>query len=222
MTTVVSLLSGGVDSATVLARMVEAYGNGNVLALSVNYGQRHDRELRSARDLTEHYGVDMAQVTVPNVFGSSVLTDHSLEVPDISYSDVVGISPMYVPFRNGILLSIATAFALSQKASFVAYGAHADDAAGYAYPDCTPEFIDAMGKAISEGTYRQVSLLAPYALMTKAEIISEGMAREVPYDLTWSCYRGGDVACGRCATCRSRVEAFEAAGYHDPIAYAVA
>ena len=128
----------------------------------------------------------------------------------------------YVPFRNGLLLSIATAYADSLfpgEDVEVYYGAHADDAAGEAYADCSPEFADAMDKAISIGTYGKIHINRPLINMNKAEVVKTGLAIGVPYELTWSCYEGGEKACGTCGTCIDRLNAFKANGVEDPIEY---
>ena len=129
----------------------------------------------------------------------------------------------YVPFRNGLLLSIATAYADSLfpgEEVEIFYGAHADDAAGRAYADCSPEFAEAMGKAINIGTYGNIHISRPLINMNKAEVVKTGLALNVPYELTWSCYEGGDKQCGTCGTCIDRKAAFEANGRKDPVEYA--
>ena len=117
------------------------------------------------------------------------------------------------------MLSSAASFALSRGAEVVMYGAHADDAAGRAYPDCTPEFAEYMGKAIWEGSGRVLRLEAPFINMTKADIVKKGLELHVPYELTWSCYEGREKACGVCGTCRDRLKAFRLNGAVDPIEY---
>ena len=125
----------------------------------------------------------------------------------------------YVPFRNGLMLSAAAALAMSlfpDDHTRIYLGAHADDAAGDAYPDCSPAFTQAMGQAVSLGTYGQVELYAPFVGMTKAQVVACGLELGVPYELTWSCYEGADVPCGECATCLDRAHAFAANGVADP------
>lgn len=117
------------------------------------------------------------------------------------------------------MLSSAASFALSRGAEVIMYGAHADDAAGRAYPDCTPEFAEYMGKAIYEGSGRVLRLEAPFINMTKADIVKKGLELHVPYELTWSCYEGREKACGVCGTCRDRLRAFKLNGAEDPIEY---
>lgn len=121
----------------------------------------------------------------------------------------------YVPFRNGLFLSSAASMALSLGCSTVYYGAHHDDWAGNAYPDCSLEFVEAMNRAIVEGTGGELCLEAPFVTWAKADIVREGLALGVPYELTWSCYEGGEAPCGRCATCLDRAAAFAANGVED-------
>ena len=127
-----------------------------------------------------------------------------------------GTVATYVPFRNGLFLSYAAAIAISVHASVVYYGAHADDAAGRAYPDCTPEFEKAMNIAIYEGSGRTVQMHAPLLNWNKAQVVKYGLELKAPYHLTWSCYEGGDKPCGKCGTCIDRAKAFEANGVADP------
>jgi 7-cyano-7-deazaguanine synthase len=223
------LLSGGLDSTSVLAKAV--HSNDRVRAVSIDYGQRHRRELESARQVSQFYSVphEVIPVSIPR----SMLTDRSIPVPHVSYSEITGVSPTYVPFRNGLMLSTLTSLIAgrhldpTQEGSpdfghdaLIYWGAHADDAAGDAYPDCTVEFIGAMACAISIGTYRRVRMLAPFATMAKHEIVSEAHRLGAPLHLSWSCYEGGERHCGLCATCLARKEAFRLAEVTDPTEYA--
>lgn len=219
------LCSGGVDSTTLLARAVARYGAGNVYALSISYGQKHVREIESARAVASHYGVEQRFLDLGAIFADSncSLLDHSTEsVPERSYAEQLADSDSqlvstYVPFRNGLFLSAAASMALSLECSALYYGAHHDDWAGSAYPDCSRAFVDAMAAAIAEGTGGQLRLEAPFVMWSKADIVREGLALQVPYELTWSCYEGGDAPCGSCATCIDRARAFEANGVKDPL-----
>lgn len=212
----VVLLSGGIDSTTLATEMWHRFGHDNVLALSVHYGQRHDRELASARSVAAFLGMKHEQIQVAPLGGTSSLTDHDAAVPEIPYSEIQGVSPTYVPFRNAILLSYAVSKCMETGGGVVAYGAHAEDAEGWAYPDCTPEFAGAFAAAAYIGTYHEVRVEAPYVYSTKSELITKGFALAAPYHLTWSCYAGGDVPCGRCSTCLARADAFKEAGHEDP------
>ena len=145
----------------------------------------------------------------------------SEEIPHESYAkqleDTNG-TPVstYVPFRNGLFLSSAASIALSRECSVIYYGAHSDDAAGNAYPDCSEAFNNAMNTAIYEGSGKQLEIKAPFVGMTKAGVVKLGMELKVPYELTWSCYEGGEKPCGKCGTCIDRAKAFEQNGIADP------
>lgn len=220
----VVLLSGGVDSATCLAMAVNSYGNDEVTALSIHYGQKHEKEIECARKLAEYYKVKHIEHDVSSVmdFSSCPLLKDRGEIEHKSYAEQLkakggeGTVDTYVPFRNGLFLSVATAIALSLYASEVWYGAHLDDAAGRAYPDCTSEFVDSMRLAILEGTAYQVTLRAPLIFFNKAGVVEAGLRLDVPYQYTWSCYEGGDKPCGECGTCLDRQKAFELNGVKDP------
>ncbi len=219
------LCSGGVDSTTLLAMAVRRYGAENVCALSISYGQKHAREIDSARAVAAHYGVRHRFLDLGVVFADSdcsLLAHSAEEIPESSYAEQLAErdgSPVstYVPFRNGLFLSSAASVALSLGCSVLYYGAHHDDWAGNAYPDCSQDFVDAMGAAIFEGTGGQLRLEAPFVAWSKADIVREGLALGVPYELTWSCYEGGERPCGVCATCIDRARAFEANGAVDPL-----
>lgn len=226
------LNSGGADSSTLVAMAVEKYGKENVITASISYGQKHLKELQCARDIAEHYGVRHIEEDVSCVMKyagevCTLLTSSDKEVPEQSYAEQIeqngeGRVTTYVPFRNGLFLSIAAAFADSLfpgEPAEVWYGAHADDAAGQAYADCSPEFAEAMDKAISIGTYGNIHVVRPLINMNKAQVIGEGLKLKVPYEKTWSCYNGHDKACGKCGTCIDRIAAFKANGVKDPIEY---
>lgn len=219
------LCSGGVDSSTLLAMAVRDFGAANVVALSISYGQRHSREIQAAKAIAAHYGVEQRFLDLAAIFADSncSLLAHSTEaVPESTYAEQQAEAQgapvsTYVPFRNGLFLSSAASMALSMDCNVVLYGAHHDDWAGDAYPDCSQAFVDAMGAAISEGTGGELMLDAPFVQMTKADIVKTGLELAVPYELTWSCYEGGDVPCGKCATCLDRIAAFEANNTTDPL-----
>ena len=128
--------------------------------------------------------------------------------------DKTGGNPVstYVPFRNGLFLSAAASIALSKECSYIYYGAHKDDAAGNAYPDCSEVFNNAINTAIYEGSGRQLKVIAPFITSTKADIVKKGIELKVPYEKTWSCYFGGENPCGKCGTCLDRKKAFEING----------
>ena len=219
------LSSGGVDSTTALGLAVSRYGKENVTALSISYGQKHDKEIRAAMEAARYYGVEQIFLDLAEIFrysNSSLLQQSTETIPEESYADQIhrteGNRPVstYVPFRNGLFLSSAASIALSKDCQVIYYGAHADDAAGSAYPDCSPVFNRAMGEAIWEGSGRQLKIEAPFVHWNKAQIVKLGLELKVPYELTWSCYEGGREPCGRCGTCIDRAKAFEANGVPDP------
>lgn len=256
------LLSGGLDSTTCLHKAICDYAPEytgqslrNILrdgaedpvfwveAVSIYYGQRHKKEMDYAartckKLLIKHTVLDVGAL----LRGDSVmLTDDSrgkIDVPDVSYSSIQGVSPTYVPFRNGLMLSALTAHAqkwVNQKnAEFVElgggvrdnkpqagiyFGAHSEDAHNWAYPDCTPEFIGAMANAIYIGSYMQIRLHTPLEWLNKAGVVTLGDKLGVRFEDTWSCYKGDEFHCGVCPTCRSRREAFLEAGIDDPTIY---
>lgn len=219
------LCSGGVDSTTLLAMACERYGSENVVALSISYGQKHAKEIASAKAVAAHYGVEQRFLDLSSIFTDSncSLLEHSTEeIPEESYADQLvetDGAPVstYVPFRNGLFLSSAASMALSLGCCRLYYGAHHDDWAGNAYPDCSQEFVDAMAEAISQGTGGELELEAPFVQWSKADIVREGLRLGVPYELTWSCYEGSDKPCGVCGTCIDRQRAFELNGTIDPL-----
>lgn len=219
------LFSGGVDSTTCLAMAVKHYGAENVIALSVSYGQKHIKEIKAARSIAQYYGVKHLQLDLASIFeGSdcSLLQGSDSEIPKESYAqqltktDGAPVST-YVPFRNGLFLATAASVALSNGCGVIYYGAHSDDAAGNAYPDCSQSFNNAINEAIYIGSGKQLRVEAPFVGLTKADVVRRGLELNVPYELTWSCYEGGEKPCGVCGTCRDRMAAFEANGVTDPI-----
>lgn len=218
------LLSGGVDSTTCLGLAVRQYGRENVSALAVSYGQKHTKELDAAKKIAAYYQVEFLCLDLAKIFEQSdcSLLQHSVqEIPKEAYEKQLktsGGKPVstYVPFRNGLFLSAAASIALSKGCSLIYYGAHSDDAAGNAYPDCSSAFQEAMNQAISIGSGNQLQIRAPFVLWTKAKVVEKGLELKVPYELTWSCYEGGEKPCGKCGTCIDRAAAFEINGISDP------
>jgi 7-cyano-7-deazaguanine synthase len=221
----VVLLSGGLDSATAAAcAKRDGY---DVLALSVRYGQRHAKELRSARNVAGALRArEHKVVRVPlGEFAGSALTDRRLKVPRGRKVKSMsrGIPLTYVPARNTVFLALAAAFAESRGARAIYIGANAIDYSGY--PDCRPEFLRAFERALARGTKagvegRPIRIRAPLIRKTKAEIVRLALRLHVPVELTWSCYLGGRVACGTCDSCLLRLKGFREAGATDPVPYA--
>jgi 7-cyano-7-deazaguanine synthase len=217
----VVLLSGGLDSATVLA-MARARGL-RTLALSVHYGQRHVAELDAARRVAAALGADEHRVMGVDLagIGGSALTDPAVPVPEAA---AVGIPVTYVPARNTLLLALALGWAEVAAARHIFVGVNAVDYSGY--PDCRPAFIDAFQRLSQLATKsgvegRPVAIEAPLIAMSKADIIRTGAALGVDYGLTVSCYQADREgrACGRCDSCRLRAAGFAAAGVYDPTPY---
>lgn len=222
------LSSGGVDSTTCLAQAVEDFGAANVVALSVFYGQKHSKELAAARAVAAHYAVKHLELDLSAVFAGSscsLLAHSNADIPHTAYADQLAAqngSPVttYVPFRNGLFIAAAASVAQAEGCAVIYYGAHKDDAAGSAYPDCSEAFYAAMNRAITEGTGGEVHLAAPFVDSNKVGVVAAGLRLGAPYELTWSCYEGGDMPCGVCGTCRDRLAAFAANGVADPVKYA--
>lgn len=239
------LLSGGVDSSTTLAMAREDFPNDEFETVTIDYGQRHKREVESAFIQAANNGANHHVIDARG-FMAGMLVDKGVDneqIPDVSYADLpVGISPTYVTFRNGLMLSILAAraqawvmaqekeadahaeggdpFAVGEEFTATIYlGVHADDGVNWAYPDCTPEFVGPMSAAIYTGTYNKVRVRAPLLYMTKPAVVREGSRLGVDYANTWSCYKGEEKHCGTCPTCRSRKDAFEQNGLADPTEY---
>jgi len=209
--------SGGMDSTVLLYHLL-AEGH-TVKALSIDYGQRHRKELEFAAELTAQLGVehkiaDLRSVT--ELLAGSSLTSADIEVPEGHYAED-NMKATVVPNRNMILLSLAAGWAISNRYDHVSYAAHAGD--HDIYPDCREEFTDALDKAIRLADWHEVSLHRPFVTKTKADIAALGAELGVPFEKTWSCYKGGELHCGRCGTCVERREAFHLAGIQDPTEY---
>jgi 7-cyano-7-deazaguanine synthase len=221
MANAIVLVSGGLDSATVLAIARER--DLRCHALSVDYGQRHRAELQAATQVARALGAAEHRVARIDLglFGGSALTDPAIDVPT---SPSAGIPVTYVPARNTIFLSLALAYAEVSDADAIFIGANAVDYSGY--PDCRPEYLEAYGRMANLATRRAlegrpIAIEAPIVRMTKAEIIRRGLALGIDFALTVSCYRAdaGGRACGACDSCRIRRDGFAAAGVADPTRY---
>jgi len=221
---VLVLFSGGVDSTTCLGLAIDQYGKENVIALSISYGQKHSKEIEASKKIAEYYQVEHIYLDLTKIFEYSdcCLLDHSeSEIPKSDYAEQLKLTngkpvSTYVPFRNGLFLSSAASIAISKGCSIIYYGAHSDDAAGDAYPDCSSGFNNAMNEAIYLGSGKQLRIEAPFVSLTKPEVVKKGIGLMVPFELTWSCYEGGDKPCGVCGTCIDRAKAFAQNGIIDP------
>jgi 7-cyano-7-deazaguanine synthase len=217
----VVVLSGGLDSTT-MAYSLRAQGY-TLAAISFDYGQRHRKELEFAERISAGLGaswtlIDLHAAGLTSVLGGSALTDESVAVPDGHYADE-SMRITVVPNRNAIMLSIACALAVTREAGAVAFGAHTGD--HFIYPDCRPEFVRAFATMVNlavEGL-ASIEILTPFLSMTKADIVKLGNELHVPFERTWSCYKGGALHCGTCGTCYERREAFALAQLVDPTAY---
>ncbi len=213
------IMSGGMDS-TLVAYIMRIRGY-EIVALHFNYGQRTvAKELSCFREICKDLGVSEKYEIDLDFFksiGASALTDHSIDVPTGGIEPGVPIT--YVPFRNGIFLSIATAIAEKEGCSAIAIGVVEEDSSGY--PDCRESFIDAFTKAANLGTKEStnLSIEMPLVRLQKSQIVQEAIKLAAPLHLTWSCYQNEEKACGVCDSCRLRLRGFERAGAVDPIDY---
>lgn len=214
----VLLLSGGLDSSTLLAWLLdEGY---EPVALTLRYGSRHmEAETAAARAVAAHFGVPHLVRDLPEgLFRGSGLIDAPLPAGrSLEEMAAGGVAPSYVPLRNTVFLAVAGAVAEGIGAGAVAYAAHREDHTGY--PDCRPEYVEAMGRALCLGSRDGLGLLAPFIGWRKAEIVRWAAGRGVPLHLTHTCYRGHRPACGACDSCTIRRAAFAEAGLADPIDY---
>jgi len=211
------LFSGGLDS-TVLATQMKQEAKETRL-LSIDYGQRHAKELDHSQKVADHLGLDHEILKLPqlgHILGGSSLTDKSISLPEGHYAEQ-SMKSTVVPNRNMILLALAGGHALSLGFDTIAYAAHAGDHT--IYPDCRPEFANAMDKALGLADWKDLNLHRPYVEMTKSDLVSLGDQLGAPLQLTWSCYAGGEIHCGKCGTCVERKEAFELAKIPDPTKY---
>lgn len=213
----VLILSGGLDSVTLLYDEQERIA----LAISFDYGSNHNaREIAFARLHCDRLGIRHVEIPLEfmaQYFKSSLL-EGDAAIPEGHYEDE-NMRSTVVPFRNGIMLSIAAGMAETRGLSCVMLANHAGDHT--VYPDCRPQFVEAMDRAIEAGTWEGIRLLTPYTNLTKADIARHGKALGINYAETWSCYKGGALHCGRCGTCVERREALRDAGIDDPTEYAV-
>lgn len=217
----VLITSGGMDSAT-LAYHYAAEGY-DLHMVGFDYGQRHRKELSALANVGSKLNAKVSVVdltTLKQHLRGSSLTSEDVNVPDGHYAEET-MRITVVPNRNAIMLSVATGIAVAEKAEVVATGVHAGD--HFIYPDCRPGFFEPFAKAMIEGNEGMgapgLHLEAPFIAMTKAQIAALGASLGVDYALTWSCYKGGEIHCGRCGTCVERIEAFLLAKVDDPTKY---
>jgi 7-cyano-7-deazaguanine synthase len=215
----VCILSGGMDST--LASYIAKNSGYDIIALHFNYGQRTEhKELEAFRNICDQLDIDNKyEIDIPffTQIGASALTDSSIDIPIDGIEE--GVPVTYVPFRNGIFLSIATAIAEKHEAQALFIGVVQEDSSGY--PDCTDTFINKMQNAMNQGTKEttKLEIITPLVHMTKEEIVKESIKLHVPLRYTWSCYANEDKACGVCDSCRLRLKGFKLAGVKDEVEY---
>ncbi len=215
---VVVIYSGGMDSFTVLNKAVKS--GHEVLAVSFNYGQRHSKELEYAKRVCSELGVthDVVDITAMQslMSNSSLMANSDESIPEGHY-EADNMKSTVVPNRNMILISLAIGYAVNESAHEVWYGAHSGD--HMIYPDCRPEFVDAMAKASLLANFDPVRVVAPYLNSDKISILKDGLEMGLDYGKTWTCYNGRTLACGKCGSCVERLEAFELNNAIDPLEY---
>ena len=211
------LFSGGLDSTVLAAQLL---GDGaETRLLSIDYGQRHAKELQQAEKIADALGLPHRILRLPDLgplLGGSSLTDDQVELPEGHYAEE-SMKATVVPNRNMILLALAGGHALSIGFDTIAYAAHAGDHT--IYPDCRPEFADAMEKALGLADWQNLNLHRPFVNFSKEELVRKGNELGAPLELTWSCYAGREKHCGKCGTCVERKEAFALAKVEDPTEY---
>ena len=210
------IFSGGMDSFTILNKVIKQ--GDTPYALSFNYGQRHKKELDYAARACKILGIKHKIIDISAInelIGGSSLTG-DIEVPEGHYEED-SMKQTVVPNRNMILLSMAVGYAVSIGAPDVYYGAHSGDHA--IYPDCRPQFVDAMNNVCAIANYESVAIKTPYLHHSKIDILTDGLKMGLDYGMTWTCYNGQEKACGKCGACQERLEAFEKNSATDPLDY---
>lgn len=212
------IVSGGIDSTTLLYEALTQTAKENIATITLLYGQKHARETIAATTICDHIGVKNQVVDVSEVsrLFPSALTSAALSIPSGHYQAAT-MKQTVVPNRNAFLLSIGYGYAVSNGSDYLLYGAHAGD--HFIYPDCRPAFVQALNKAFRLGNkgFGNVSLTAPFITLTKSEIVAKGLRFFVPYEKTWSCYMGLNRPCLQCGTCTERTEAFMRNNVPDPL-----
>ncbi|BFM48130.1 7-cyano-7-deazaguanine synthase QueC [Marinomonas sp. THO17] len=214
----VVVYSGGMDSFTVLNTAIQQ--GLEVHAISFNYGQKHSKELLVAAEVCKELNIPHKVVDITAI--NSLMANSSLtgeaEIPEGHYAND-NMKSTVVPNRNMVLLSMAIAYAVSLEASKVFYGAHSGD--HHIYPDCRPEFVEAMNAVAKIANYQAVEIVTPFLHNSKGEILKAGLAMQLDYAKTWTCYNGREKSCGKCGACNERLEAFAEQGTQDPLSYEI-
>lgn len=202
----VAIFSGGMDSATLVKKLIDA--GDEVLCLTVDYGQRHRKEILAAKSICELWRLTHKVVDLSSI--ASLMPNNSqtggIAVPHGHYAEE-NMKKTVVPNRNMVMLAVAAAWAINEKADRIAYGAHSGDHT--IYPDCRPEFVDALSAAIGLADWHKIDIYAPFLSIDKGEIAKLGLMIGVPFEMTWTCYEGLDEPCLKCGACQERTEAFE-------------
>ncbi len=222
MNKTVVIISGGMDSVTLLYKcLAEVDGDtSKIKAISFNYGQRHKKELDKAANNCSVLGIEHKIVDITNIqslLGGSALTDN-IDVPEGHYA-AENMKLTVVPNRNSIMANIAIGYAVSLDFDRIALGVHAGDHA--IYPDCRPSFVKALAVIAEIANYKPIEVYAPFLYMSKGDIVKTGLALDVPYQESWTCYKGEEFACGKCGSCVERTEAFMLNDAIDPIVYSL-
>ncbi|WSQ14931.1 7-cyano-7-deazaguanine synthase QueC [Streptomyces sp. NBC_01231] len=217
--TAVVVLSGGMDSTTLLAHFAAL--RFKLVAVTVDYGQRHRKEIDSARRIARHYGAEHHVLEVAGfgtLLSGAALTDAQVAVPDGHFAEEA-MRATVVPNRNAVLANLATSVAVARRADMVALGMHAGD--HFIYPDCRPAFVDALRHlvAVANEGFTTPRVEAPFMTWSKADIARHGVRLGAPLEMSWSCYKGGAIHCGTCGTCYERREAFRETDLLDPTEY---
>ena len=215
MKNLIVILSGGMDSTTMLYDLKNKY---NIVgALSFNYGQKHKKEIEFASITCKKLKIEHKVVNLSSIkeLIKSALTSN-IDVPEGHYEQE-NMKLTVVPFRNTIMLTIAGGYAISKKAKYIAFGAHSGDHA--IYPDCREEYVKQINNLFKIADYYPVKVLAPYIKLNKISILKKGIKLKVPYQDTWTCYKGRKLACGKCGSCQERLEAFKKNKIKDPLKY---
>lgn len=215
------LNSGGIDSATCIAFLMNKYKKNDVIPVFINYGQRHIKEKKSADNVAQHYGLKNIYINLEHIFenGNNKITDQNA---NLNKTFTNGIIDTYVPFRNGLFISVIASYFMNKyddniKIYFSTHQSYNMINNKHPYADCSNQFVKKMNSVIKEGTYNKVSLKAPFINMTKTGIVDCGLKLNVPFELTWSCYKGNNKPCGICDACKERQRSFAENNATDPI-----
>ena len=224
----VVLLSGGIDSAVALALAIKEHGKDNVESITFDYGQKNYNEILYSQELAKHYGITNTIIKISDLFkfsNSSLLSHSNKELSHLSYDEQVEKNKTHkvdtnVPFRNGLFLSIAAAYAISKDINTIVYGIHYEIGVAHElYPDCSEEFNKNIAQAIFAGSGKKVSVVAPLVKYTKKDIVGLGIKLGVPFEKTWTCYDNLKYSCGKCNSCQDRLKSFLENNYVDPVKY---